>query len=181
MTDSHGVRTMNDSNDYLYCCFWFRSLNNHEHETSSPCSLSFSLSLSPTFTLLHTHASRRSLFLYVQYRRFIMWRNVMLWNLSYNSYNNAYMLYCYSDKQENMKTNKRVQVLRTTYNIMCGTIGTFLCIHRALIRTFSLMTCNMSYYAVERRAIFSLGISDHSIQILYSSLEMCGRKFKLMC
>lgn len=133
--------------------------------------------------LSFTHASRRrSLFLYVQYRRFIMWRNVMLWNLSYNSSNNAYMLYCYSDKQENMKTNKRVQVLRTTYNIMCGTIGTFLCIHRALIRTFSLMTCNMSYYDVERHTTSSLGIFDHSIHsILWSTLEMCGRKFKLMC
>lgn len=142
---------------------------------------SLSLYLFLPLLLSFIHASRRSLFLYVQYRRFIMWRNVMLWNLSYNSSNNAYMLYCYTDKQENMKTNKRVQVLRTTYNIMCGAIGTFLCIHRALIRTFSLITCNMSYYAVERRATSSLGISDHSIQILCSTLEMCGRKFKLMC
>lgn len=141
---------------------------------------SLSLYLFLPLLLSFTHASRRSLFLYVQYRRFIMWRNVMLWNLSYNSSNNAYMLYCYSDKQENMKTNKRVQVLRTTYNIMCGTIAMFLCIHRALIRTFSLMTCNMLYYAVERRVTFSLGISDHSIEILYSTLEMCGRKFKLI-
>lgn len=83
----------------------------------------FALFLSISFSYFYSpsHTQTDSLFLYVQYRRFIMWRNFMLWNLSYNSSNNAYMLYCYTDKQENIKTNERVQVLRTTYNIMCGT------------------------------------------------------------
>lgn len=76
LTVSYGVRTMNDSNDYLYCCFLFRILNWHAYMKQV---LHF---LSPTFTLRHIKRARslswlfNILFLHVP--RGCMYRNVVM-------------------------------------------------------------------------------------------------------
>lgn len=59
LTVSYGVRTMNDSNDYLYCCFLFRiSSDRHIWNEFS----TRGLALSPTFTLRHINST---LFLHI--------------------------------------------------------------------------------------------------------------------